>query len=53
MNCPPNYVAKAYLQRVGYSYFATDSIVDNYYIVNMDPEAYLVPMAAKVSFVLL
>ena len=30
MNFPSNFVAKADLQTVGYSYFATDSIVDNY-----------------------
>ena len=30
MNFPSNYVAKADLKRVGYSNFATDSIVDNY-----------------------
>jgi hypothetical protein len=53
MNFPSNYVSKVDLQRVDYSYFSIDSIVDNYQIVSMDQEAYLMLMVAKVSFVLI
>ena len=51
MNFPSNFVSNVDLQRVDYSYFATNSIVDNYLIVSMDQEAYPVLVAGKVSFV--
>ena len=45
-----SFVAKANLQRVDYSYFATDPMKNNCSFANMGQEAYLVLAVAMVSF---
>ena len=45
-----SFVAKVDLQRVDYSYFATDPMKNNCSFANMGREAYLVLVVAMVSF---
>ena len=50
MNFLSSFVTKAELQRVDYSYFATNPMKNNCSFANMGREAYLVLVVAMVSF---